>query len=146
MKTRYVVGLAFNATGDYVALIKKNKPAWQAGCLNGIGGKIEGRETPMDAMIREFQEEAGVITTRMDWRRFGQMEGPLFVVDMFVARSDDICGQAHTCTEETIVVIPLLHTKNFECVSNLEWMLWAALDKNNGKPPFFKIVYDDPRP
>jgi hypothetical protein len=50
--TKYVVGLAFDDEGR-VALIEKNRPAWQRGLLNGIGGKIEGDEMPVETMIRE---------------------------------------------------------------------------------------------
>ncbi len=71
----YVLGFLFNKTkqneddfGTKVALIKKNKPEWQKGKFNGIGGKIELGETPIQAMIREFEEEAGIKIE--DWREF----------------------------------------------------------------------------
>ncbi len=38
---RYVAGLMFSKDEKYVALVIKNKPDWQKGLLNGIGGKIE---------------------------------------------------------------------------------------------------------
>ena len=41
MTIKYVVGFAFNKEKTKVLLIKKTKPDWQAGQLNGIGGKIE---------------------------------------------------------------------------------------------------------
>lgn len=65
----YVVGFAF----DYlrrVWLIRKNRPEWQAGKLNGIGGKIEPNETSIEAMSREFMEEAGVLVPIKRWRLF----------------------------------------------------------------------------
>lgn len=55
--TRYVVGFLF--ADDEVLLIKKNHPSWQFGKLNGLGGHIEENESPLDAMIREFEEESG---------------------------------------------------------------------------------------
>jgi hypothetical protein len=36
----YVVGFLFRNNLSEVALIKKDRPAWQAGHLNGIGGKL----------------------------------------------------------------------------------------------------------
>lgn len=36
--TFYVAGLAFSTDLQHVALIKKNRPDWQAGKFNGIGG------------------------------------------------------------------------------------------------------------
>lgn len=57
---RYVVGFMMNSSLDFVALIRKERPEWQAGKLNGIGGKVEEGENPYDAMYREFREETGV--------------------------------------------------------------------------------------
>lgn len=66
----YVVGYAFRADYGAVALIEKRKPAWQAGKLNGIGGKIEPDESPAGAMSREFAEEAGVHFRPDRWLHF----------------------------------------------------------------------------
>jgi 8-oxo-dGTP diphosphatase len=56
----YVLGFMFDIPAEQVLLIKKAKPDWQAGKLNGVGGKVEQRETPHAAMGREFKEETGV--------------------------------------------------------------------------------------
>ena len=78
--TDYVLGFAF--TKDYspserVLLIRKTKPKWQAGKLNGVGGKIELEDvSPHWAMVREFKEETGLRTLTEDWRRFAIMEFP----------------------------------------------------------------------
>ena len=53
----YVVGFMFSEE------ILKNKPDWQAGRLNGVGGKVEPNEYPDQAMVREFEEETGVRTS-----------------------------------------------------------------------------------
>jgi hypothetical protein len=37
----YVCGFMFANDFTEVALIRKNKPEWQRGKLNGIGGKVE---------------------------------------------------------------------------------------------------------
>lgn len=57
---QYVCGFLFSADRSRVLLIRKIRPAWQAGKLNGIGGKIEPGETAIGAMGREFREEAGI--------------------------------------------------------------------------------------
>lgn len=78
--THYVLGFAF--TKDYslferVLLIRKTKPEWQAGKLNGVGGKIEREDVdPHWAMFREFKEETGLRVLPKDWRRFAIMEFP----------------------------------------------------------------------
>jgi len=70
---RYVLGFMFNEEITEVALIRKNRPVWQAGHLNGIGGHVEPGEAPDIAMAREFLEETGAITSLGDWIKFAQM-------------------------------------------------------------------------
>ena len=57
----------FSEDRKTVALIKRSKKDFQEGMLNGIGGGIELDQTPMQAQIAEFEEEAGVVTTANDW-------------------------------------------------------------------------------
>src|SRR4051794_18101042 len=57
---QYVCGFLFSPDRSRVLLIRKRRPAWQAGKLNGVGGKLEPGETPLQAMRREFREEAGI--------------------------------------------------------------------------------------
>lgn len=71
----YVLGFAFSPGNHYVALIEKQRPAWQAGKWNGIGGKVEVGEAPIDAMVREFREEAGAAITADRWREFLVLSG-----------------------------------------------------------------------
>lgn len=56
---KYVVGFIIVDKKE-VLLILKNRPAVQVGKLNGIGGKIEENETPLEAMIRETKEESNL--------------------------------------------------------------------------------------
>lgn len=68
----YVVGFAFSKDMEQILLIEKLRPTWQEGCLNGIGGKIEKDELPLDAMHRECMEESGL---ELDWVCRGVMSG-----------------------------------------------------------------------
>jgi 8-oxo-dGTP diphosphatase len=43
--TQYVLGFLFDPSQKDVVLIKKLKPEWQKGKLNGVGGKIEEGES-----------------------------------------------------------------------------------------------------
>lgn len=63
----YVVGFMFSEDLENLILIEKQKPVWQKGKLNGVGGKIEKDETPIQAMIREFKEETGIY---IKWNQF----------------------------------------------------------------------------
>lgn len=83
--TTYVLGFAFDLDGA-VALIRKTKPAWQKGKLNGIGGKVEDRELPVEAMEREFLEETGINIPALAWREYATMYSGAHIIHCFTAR------------------------------------------------------------
>jgi 8-oxo-dGTP pyrophosphatase MutT (NUDIX family) len=66
--TDFVVGFMRETLTDRVLLIRKNRPAWQAGLLNGPGGKVEDGEAPSQAVVREWREEIGQETSPSQWR------------------------------------------------------------------------------
>lgn len=78
---RYVCGFAMDP--DNVLLLTKAKPDWQAGKLNGIGGKVEPTDTGLRyAMEREFLEETHVHIRTYNWtlfhtERFGAYGAPI---------------------------------------------------------------------
>ena len=55
---RVVVGIITD--NKEILLLKKNKPDWQKGLYNGIGGKVELNTTPLETIIKKCQEELGV--------------------------------------------------------------------------------------
>lgn len=57
----YCLGFITDEEGSHVLLMEKRRPSWQAGQFNGVRGKVEGQETAHDAMIRECQEETGLL-------------------------------------------------------------------------------------
>jgi len=86
---RGVVGLAFSIEMTSLLLIRKQRPASQAGKLNGVGGKLEPGEEPIDAMVREFQEETGLVTLPSDWELFAVLTSPKWEVTFFRGCFDD---------------------------------------------------------
>lgn len=91
---RYVVG--FVRDQNSVLLVRKIKPDWQAGMLNGIGGKIEPGESAADAMVREFDEEVGAIIQPENWRLFAILTGGDYEVHFFAHQSDHgLVGSVH---------------------------------------------------
>lgn len=65
MKKLMVIGIVYTPDEDAVILLKKNKPDKFKGLYIGPGGKIEPGETPYKAMVREFEEETGILL--LDW-------------------------------------------------------------------------------
>src|ERR1041385_6218578 len=102
--TEYVCGFAFTDDMNDVVLIRKNRPEWQAGLLNGVGGHIEPGEGPAEAMTREVAEETGVETKVEDWTQFAVLDGDLFRVYFFMARTDD-AYEVQTMTDEKVQLI-----------------------------------------
>ena len=72
----YVCGFLFSPDRSRVLLIRKRRPAWQAGRLNGVGGKVEAGEALYHAMRREFREEAGLDLPESQWAHAITLTGP----------------------------------------------------------------------
>lgn len=70
MKPKMTVGLAFSADHNTVLMQLKNRPEDCAGFLNGPGGKQNVGESIVNCMVREFEEETGLKSTKDDWLYF----------------------------------------------------------------------------
>lgn len=133
MKIQYVVGFLFSEDKKQVVLILKNRPAWQAGLYNGVGGKIEKGESPETAISREFQEEAGVLIYPSEWcRKVHLFKRDIYSVDILYAFSHKI-GQVTTQTDEPIRVFDLKNIRSSNnpekwLVKSLTWLLPLCLD------------------
>ena len=138
----YVLGFAFSEDLSKVVLIKKARPAWQAGKLNGVGGKVEKDETLQDAMTREFREEAGVEIK--SWKKLGVMSGDNWEVWVFASYHNNL-KKVLSQTDEMVGVyhVPSIIAGNYETISNLPWLLTVALDQDtiNGKIKSFNVNY-----
>lgn len=75
MAYRYVFAFLFDHSLKKVWLIEKQKPKWQKGLLNGIGGKTELGETSIQAIVRELREEAGISINQDSLVEAGLIEG-----------------------------------------------------------------------
>ena len=133
--SRYCLGFAFDipafvsegAIAANVALIRKVKPTWQAGRLNGIGGSIESFDVePIDAMVREFREETGFETSRTAWEHFHTMGGETWQVECFKTFNVPMWELATTTDEEVVIMQAAFMTA--DVLFNLRWLVPLALD------------------
>jgi len=115
----YVAGLLYSDNGLRVSLILKNRPVWQAGFYNAIGGKIEPGETPLEAMKREFIEEAGV---DISWNPRFSLQGPEFTVHFFSCHDSEAMNHLRTCTDEVVDVFEVGRLPE-NMIPNLRWII-----------------------
>jgi 8-oxo-dGTP diphosphatase len=111
MAQHYVLGFAFTLDKSKVVLIKKDRPVWQAGKLNGVGGKVELMDlSNYQSMVREFYEETGVPTEENDWKNFARMDfeddiiGGSAVVHCFCLFDDNVYDCSTYETEEVMLI------------------------------------------
>jgi len=132
--TEYVLGFAY--CKDYaecyrVLLIRKNKPAWQAGHLNGIGGKVElGDPNPQWALSREFKEGCGLEQRPEQWLNFAILEFPgVAKIYCFASWWEwKLFKTAHTMTDEEICSIGLDGIMDEpKALANLPWLIPMGL-------------------
>lgn len=141
-----VAGFFFHS--GLVLLVRKNKPDWQAGLWNAVGGKAEPDETPVEAMVREFHEEVGVQTLPGDWRHFATEFGPGYCVHFFAA--ERVPGN-HEYPDKNDVGEKLSWWNqrdvchNIAVVGNVRWLLPMAMDWRRTTRPVVFDTNDDIR-
>lgn len=119
----YVVGFLFRDSGREVALVRKNRPDWQRGFLNGVGGRVEIGETASQAMEREFAEEAAAKV--VNWRNFGVLSAPDVPMAVALYASETPASIA-TKTDEEVGWYKLSELDRLQVVPNLRWIIPAA--------------------
>jgi 8-oxo-dGTP diphosphatase len=135
---RYVVGLAFSEDRNHLVMIEKQRPTWQAGLLNGVGGKIELGELPLAAMVREFREETGVHIAADRWQALAELRGSDFELFFYTVATDDVHDVQSITDERVVKVDPwLIHA--METVSNIPVMVALALDDSGIAKPLIMI-------
>lgn len=142
LPTMYVVGFYFYSTTTAaqrqlhncsVTLILKQRPEWQRGLLNGVGGHVEPGESPEQAMAREFEEEAGVVCAR--WEKFLVLKGTNgdgedYMIHFFRAFHEGNSAAYFAIkaqTDEQIVRFPIEEVLHWRpVVPNLKWIIPLA--------------------
>jgi 8-oxo-dGTP diphosphatase len=85
--------LMFVVQGENILLIRK-KRGLGAGKMNGPGGKIEPGETPLQAVVRETQEEVGIVP--LESRELGVLHFQFtsgLAIKCHVFRTEDYTGE-----------------------------------------------------
>jgi 8-oxo-dGTP diphosphatase len=142
---RYVAGFMFSADGSEVLLVEKQKPAWQCGLLNGIGGKIESGETSIQSLIREFAEETGIETTPADWTAMVHyVREKVYEVYFYKAFTDKIV--IATSREGETVAKFAVDNLPENVIFNLKWLIPLCLDQNINTTYPISVFEDEQSP
>jgi 8-oxo-dGTP diphosphatase len=135
----WVVGFAMNEDeADLVALVKKNRPEWQAGLWNGIGGKVEPGDLTLEAaMRREFLEETGVMI--VTWEHLVVLEweqGRVYFMRAFVPGST--LSSIRQTTDEQVGLFGTSHVTagRLPVIPNLRWLVPLAAHRADTYAPF----------
>lgn len=127
----YVVGYMFSPDFSKVVLIRKNRPTWQCGLLNGVGGKVEKNEDPISAMGREFFEETGVRHT--EWKTICTLDFPEARVWFFWTVSPAF-DKVKTQTDESVDIHVVRELQDYtDMVHNAHWIISMALSFQRGE-------------
>lgn len=122
--TEYSAGFLFSHAKDRVLLIRKNRPAWQAGKFNAVGGHVEAFETPHDCMVRECKEETGLDVP--EWKQFVTLRVPGKAVIHFFAATGTVF-EARKTTDEALYLAHIAEMNSLQTIPNLRWLIPMAL-------------------
>ena len=126
----YVLALLFTADGRQIVLVRKTRPAWQAGRVNALGGKLHDGESCHVAARREVHEEAGVDVERWEeflvWR---DREYRLRAVRAF----DDAARHARMAEDQEVFLADVRAVPD-NVIDNLRWIIPLALDRDVAIP------------
>lgn len=129
---KYCLGfmIHINQRVDRVLLIRKTRPEWQRGKMNGLGGKIEPGETAIQAMVREFEEECGIKTKESDWKERLVLKGKYgqsWTVEVFVSFTGNMIYDTLTFPDIEKVSFSDLATRS-DIIHNVRWMVPFCID------------------
>jgi len=147
-KLKYTI--CFIVHGDKLLLLNR-KYSPNMGLWNGVGGKLEPGETPVDGVLREVREETGIVLNEarfagiVTWRSLTEDYGGMYA---FVAKLSDVqlaeTARGPVEREEGLLAWVdrdwALHPDNAGIVANIKQFLPSMLA---GEMHEYQCVYDD---
>jgi 8-oxo-dGTP diphosphatase len=129
-KRSFVLALLFTPDKRRVALMRRTRPAWQAGRVNALGGKLVGGESAADAARREVREEAGVDVA--EWTEVLVWEDREYRMHVLRAVSDR-ARDVRTIEDQEVFLADVRALPD-EAIDNLQWLVPLALDADVSMP------------
>lgn len=128
---KFTVGFVFTPGFEKVLLVHKEKPDWQKGLMNGLGGKYEPGESAEDCVSREVEEEAGLAIPPQLWRYVGKIEAETWCVDVLCAIWDEDPAEARKCDYEEVEWVSVDELPS-NVISNIPWLISICQDALEG--------------
>lgn len=110
--------------------MRRTRPAWQAGRVNALGGRLLPGEHAATAARREVREECGVDVA--DWREVLVWEDAEYRMHVMRAISD--CAREARTLEDQDVFLADVNALPSTVVDNLRWLVPLALDADVAFP------------
>jgi 8-oxo-dGTP diphosphatase len=137
---------AFALCNEEVLLVRKEKPKWQSGLLNGVGGKAEVHETPLDAMCREFLEETNIEVSADRWNHFASEFGRGYVVHFFRCRLSTLVRDVTPTQNDAGEKLYWYNARMLDrqsIIGNLQWLIPLAVDPRGFNRPVIVDAIED---
>ncbi|MDQ2931559.1 MAG: NUDIX domain-containing protein [Gemmatimonadota bacterium] len=125
-KREFVLALLFTDDGRRVVLMRRTRPAWQAGRVNALGGSIMEGERTEEAARREVREECGVDVS--EWSEllvWDDAEYRMHVLSAVSARA----SEARTLEDQEVFLADVRALPE-NVIDNLRWLVPLALDRD----------------
>ena len=110
--------------------MRRTRPAWQAGRVNALGGKLMAGESVAAAARREVREECGVDVA--EWKEVLVWEDAEYV--MHVVRAVSVRARDARTLEDQEVFLADVNALPANVIDNLRWLVPLALDADVAFP------------
>lgn len=117
---KYTLGFVFSEDLERVLLIEKLRPEILFRKLNGVGGKLEEGELPLEGMIREFKEETNIDFS--DFKEAGTLNGNNSKIFLFTGKTNQI-HEFENMTDEELYVVGADYLDKNRIASNVGWLV-----------------------
>ena len=133
MKTQeYSLCFIFNEELNLVLAIQKNRPDWQKGYFNGVGGKFNENETINQCTLREVYEETGLKLDGDKLRYVGyyqHTDWKVYITTISIPHEQFITFTQKTDEKIFILDIPILSEDEYKLLPSAHTAIVASKQK-----------------
>ena len=137
---KFTLGFIFDSASRHVLLVHKERPEWQKGKVNGVGGKYESGEGAEACIQRETQEETTLEIPESNWVYVGVIHQEKGDVDVLAARYRGSMEDAKRNDDEEIGWFPIDALPE-NVMTNVSWLVPLSLEKLDGVFKAFSVEY-----